>query len=308
MKFTQSPQTLLMIRPACFGFNDQTAVSNVFQQHDPAMNTSVHHDAIKEFDRMVELLSAHEIDVRVFEDTNSVIKPDALFPNNWISFHENGTIILYSMMAENRRWEKRPDIIETLKENFVVRNVIDLSDKEVSGKFLEGTGSLVFDHTHQKVYACLSPRTNTDLVHYVAKELNYEPITFNALDEKGRPIYHTNVMMCIGERFVVICLDSIKDENDQDVLLASFASSGRKVVAISYAQLHAFAGNMFSVKTAHGDEVVLLSENALQVLLPGQLKAISEHAELLPVKIETIEKFGGGSVRCMVAGIHLPKK
>lgn len=307
MKFTQQPHALLMVRPASFGFNESTAESNTFQRSEGRDAEAVLKNAQGEFDRMVDLLVSHEIDVRVFSDPPNPPKPDAIFPNNWISFHEDGTVISYPMLAANRRLERRSDITEILKKEFTVSRVIDLSLEENNDMFLEGTGSLVFDHLNRIAYACRSPRTHTALIVKVCKELGYRPVIFNAVDEKGIPVYHTNVLMAVGGKFAVICLDAIKEDTDQELLLAGFASSGHKVIAISYAQMYSFAGNMIEVLTRSGDPVVLMSETAFKSLLPGQIQGINRFSEILPVPVETIEKIGGGSVRCMVAGIHLPK-
>ena len=307
MKFAQQPHTVFLVRPASFGFNVQTSASNVFQTR-PAATVNVATRAIEEFDRMVDLLRAHEIDVRIFDDMPSPQKPDALFPNNWISTHEDGTVILYPMMTDNRRLERREDILEALEKDFDVTRRIDLSKEETSGKYLEGTGSLVFDHPRKLVFACRSPRTNPELVARVAAELGYTEIVFSAVDESGNPIYHTNVMMCVGEKFVVLCLDAIRDDHEQETLLNTFAENDLQVVAISFAQMRAFAGNMIELVSKAGDRVVVLSQTAFESLLPGQINAISKFADILPIRIDTIQSVGGGSVRCMVAGIHLPKR
>jgi hypothetical protein len=261
---------------------------------------------LAEFNRMTDLLSSHEIDVRVFDDTGGD-KPDSIFPNNWISFHEDGTVVLYPMMAPSRRRERRPDIMEKITRDFKVSQVIDFTPEELNGKFLEGTGSLVFDHPNKMVYACHSPRTHPELVQQLSTRLGYNPIMFDAVDEAGKPIYHTNVLMSVGKKFALICLDAIKKETDQDIVLDNLAGTDHKIIAISYAQMRAFAGNVLEVQNRDGDPIVLMSETAFQSFLPGQINAISEFADILPIKIDAIEKYGGGSVRCMVAGIHLPK-
>jgi hypothetical protein len=308
MNFSHSPRSLMMIRPAAFGFNPETAVSNVFQQKGTADPESVSGMALKEFDRMVELLMAHEIDVNVFEDSRDVIKPDAVFPNNWISFHEDGLAVLYPMMAESRRKERRTDIIDKLAETYVINETLDLSSEESDRQYLEGTGSLVFDHANCKVYACRSARTSDKLVKKLAARLAYSPVIFDAVDEKDLPIYHTNVMMSIGKKFVVICLDSIKNEADQDLILDNFSASGHQVISISFQQMNSFAGNLLEVEDKNGDAIVIISEAATKSMLPGQLNTITRFADLLQVNVQTIEKFGGGSVRCMLCGVHLQKR
>lgn len=305
---TQAPSSIFMVRPAAFGFNTQTAESNAFQVDDTDDSTSVQQKALQEFDRMVDLLRSHDIDVHVVDDTPVPVKPDAVFPNNWVSFHEDGRVILYPMLAENRRLERRATVVETLTESFEVSEVVDWSGEELSNHFLEGTGSVVFDYVNKLAYANRSPRTNEQLVNKLCALVKYKPIVFDAVDEKGTPIYHTNVLMCIGSKFAVLCLDAIPGDDDQEKILSAFAQTQHKVVAISYAQMNAFAGNMIEVASKNGESFVLLSEQAFHSLLPGQVDAISRFAEMIPISIPTIEKFGGGSVRCMVAGIFNPKR
>lgn len=308
MKFDQLPHAVLMIEPARFGFNDETASSNAFQQNVIGSSIDIAQLAIREFNQMVDLLRSHDIDVNVIKDTPEPAKPDALFPNNWISFHATGEVILYPMMAPNRRRERRPDIIDTLRADYQISAVHDLSYFEGESMFLEGTGSVVFDHVNKVIFACRSPRMHEVPLKKLASVLGYRPLVFNAVDEQGIPVYHTNVMMSVGNGFAVICLDAVHSDADQDALLNFFELSGTKVVAISYAQMRSFAGNMITVKTRSGEPMVLLSQTAFRSLIPGQINEITRHAELLPINIETIEKLGGGSVRCMVAGIHLPGK
>lgn len=305
---TQNPNSLLMVRPASFGYNSESAETNAFQVSDENDPVQISRLAVAEFDSMVELLRAHDIDVTVVDDTPTPPKPDAVFPNNWISFHQDGRVILYPMQPPSRRVERRLDIIEWLRKDYVISEVLDESTHEQNQFFLEGTGSLVFDHINRIAYACRSPRTNEELVKRICAHLNYKPIVFNAVDEKGVPIYHTNVMLCVGSKFVVICLDSIHSETDQDAVLDSFATTGHKVVAISYDQMRNFAGNMIEVRDKAGQPYVLMSQAAFDSLLPGQIDAISKFVEPLPIPIPTIERYGGGSVRCMVAGIHLKKR
>jgi hypothetical protein len=302
MKFQQQPHTLLMIRPKSFGYNSQTESSNAFQNKGE-LDTRL---ALKEFDKMVDVLMAHEISIEVFDDTLEPEKPDAIFPNNWLSLHEDGRVVLYPMMAENRRLERRPDIIEKLKNRFMINDVLDLSTEESNARYLEGTGSIIFDHSNRLAYACRSQRTSEILLAELCKKINYKPIMFDALDELGKSIYHTNVMMGIGEKFAIVCLDAIRKDEDQELVLENMANTNHKVISISYDQLKSFAGNILEVKSASGENILLISDTALRSLLPGQVNAITRFAELLPISIPTIEKIGGGGVRCMVAGIHLP--
>jgi hypothetical protein len=302
MKFQQQPHTLLMVRPKCFGFNSQTADSNAFQNQE-GEDSRLAND---EFHAMVRLLKAHEISVEVFEDTAEPIKPDAIFPNNWLSFHHDGTVVLYPMMAKNRRLERRPEMLDQLKDRFTITKVLDFSNEETKGHFLEGTGSIIFDHPNRLAYACRSQRTDEHLFAELCEKIKYKPVVFDAVDERGKAIYHTNVLMSICEKFAVICLDAIRKDEDQELLLKSFLNTGHKVISISYDQLRSFAGNILEVKSQSGENFLLISETALSSLLPGQVNAITQFTEPLVISIPTIEKIGGGGVRCMVAGIHLP--
>ncbi len=307
MKFSQAPSSVLMVRPSSFGFNPQTAITNAFQIEQTESLLEVSRKALDEFNTMVDILIAHDVDVIVVDDAADPHKPDAIFPNNWISFHEDGTVILYPMLAENRRLERTIPVIEILKSKFQVSQTVDLSGFEIENQFLEGTGSVVFDYPNRIAYASRSARTHEPILKELCKKINFKPVLFDAVDEADQPIYHTNVLMCIGSKFAVICLDAIKKDEDQEILLQSFADTHHQVVAISYEQLRLFAGNMIEVRTKSDESVILVSEKAFLSLLPGQLDAISKHAELIPVSISTIEQYGGGSVRCMVAGIFLPR-
>lgn len=307
MKFSQTPSAILMVSPAAFGFNQQTSQTNAFQQVLDVNPSEISKLAQEEFNRMVDLLRAHDVDVRVVADSNSPEKPDAIFPNNWISFHQDGQVVLYPMLAENRRLERNLYVIESLKMDFNISEVLDLSDYEKQNRYLEGTGSVVFDYANKLAYASRSARTDEVVFHELCNRLGFSPILFNAVDESGIPIYHTNVLMCIASKFAVLCLDVIKEDNDQEILLNSFSKTGHQVIAISYAQMQSFAGNMIEIQTKNRESLILLSEAAFNSLLPGQLHAMNKHAEVLPISIPTIERFGGGSVRCMVAGIFLPR-
>jgi len=304
--FSQQPHTLLLVRPACFGFNAQTSGSNAFQLREEVARPDIQEKALKEFDQLVDNFFSTSISCLVVEDKPVPEKPDALFPNNWFTTHEDGKVILYPMLAENRRAERRSDIIDLLKKQFTVSQIIDLSGEENKGRILEGTGSIIFDHVSRIAYACRSPRTDEVLFLELCKSLEYEPVIFSSVDESGKPIYHTNVMLWIGEKTVGICLDSIQNDGDQEKVLSSFERTNHKVVAISYQQMKSFAGNMLELKDKRGDHYLAMSTTAFDSLLPGQLNEISKYAEPLPVSIPTIEKYGGGGVRCMLAGIHLP--
>jgi hypothetical protein len=302
MKFQQQPHSVLMVRPKSFGFNPETAASNAFQSKGEEDMKIV----LGEFDKMVDLLRAHEISVHVIEDTPEPVKPDAIFPNNWLSLHQDGAAVLYPMMARNRRLERRMDIIEGLKDVFQIHKLIDISKEENHERFLEGTGSIIFDHVNRFAYACRSPRTNESILNELCEKIGYKPIVFDAVDETRKPIYHTNVMMSVCEKFAIVCLDAIQNDADQEKVLENFNNTNRKVISISYDQMKSFAGNVLEVKSQSGENFLLISETALKSLLPGQVNAITQFSEVLPISIPTVEKIGGGGVRCMVAGIHLP--
>lgn len=291
-------QALLLIRPAAFGFNEETAPSNSFQQSRLRNQEA----ALEEFDAFARNLSRCEIPVEIFHDTALPLKPDAIFPNNWFSTHENGVIILYPMLAPNRRKEKRTDIIDTLKKRYGYRTVHDLSAFETQGKFLEGTGSLVFDHACNIAYACLSPRTDKDALLESCAFTGCIPFPFRAFDRNQKPIYHTNVVMAIGENIAVLCPDAIA-EKERSAVRRMLELSGKTILAVSLPQLESFAGNMLFVKNKTLKNFVILSESAWRSLDNDQQKLLSEHAEPVISPLYTIEKTGGGSARCMIAEV-----
>jgi hypothetical protein len=304
----QSAPAVLMVRPACFGFNPQTAGSNAFQHLTLAQSQGVP-QAVAEFDALASALRQAGVEVIVAADTPAPIKPDAIFPNNWVSFHRDGTVALYPMLAPNRRDERREDVLQQVARegNFRVLRTVDLSPRETEGKFLEGTGSVVLDRTHRIAYACLSPRTDLDVLGEFAQILDYELVTFDALDDGGRPIYHTNVMMAVGTAFAVVCGACIPNEEHREAVFSKLRAAGRELVDISLAQMLQFAGNVLELATP-GGKLLALSTTALKSLLPEQRQVLERHAQLLPVAIPHIEHFGGGGVRCMLAEIHLPKR
>ncbi len=303
----QTTSQILMIKPAHFGFNIETAQSNAFQNKPDESDEMIHQKALQEFEAFAEALIAKGIEVYIFEDTSHPIKPDAIFPNNWISFHADGSLILYPMYAPNRRLERSLDIIESLGQTFQINRIIDLTDYETQNRFLEGTGSIVFDHVHQLAYACLSPRTDKDLFLKLCEQLNYRPVWFSAEDEQGQEIYHTNVMMCIGEGFAVICLDSIPDEQERTMLSNTLSNSGQQIIEITLDQMKHFAGNMLCLNNRQGENFLVLSATAYNCLSQQQKRELSLYAELLPLNISTIEKIGGGGARCMIAELFLFK-
>ncbi|MFM2228352.1 MAG: hypothetical protein RL664_1695 [Bacteroidota bacterium] len=300
---THFAQTVLMVRPAAFGFNSETAESNTFQRELKLSNEEILEQALIEFDGAVDLMRNHGIDVYVVEDSLIPTKPDAIFPNNWISFHENKTLILYPMEALNRRCERRLEVVLQLQQKFNFTNVIDLSHFESQGKFLEGTGSVVFDHQSKVAFAVLSSRTNEDVLKELCQRIGYKPFVFRAFDSNGHPVYHTNVVMCMGDDFVVICLKAIADEESRADLLKKFAQLGKKVLEISLEQMNRFAGNMLLLKDRHGRIKLVLSETAFQSLAEAQVSFLKSRAELIRFQIPTVEFIGGGSARCMLAEV-----
>jgi hypothetical protein len=302
----QTTSHILMIRPVAFGLNIQTADSNAFQNKS-ASQEEVQEKALVEFDDFVAKLRANGIDVTVIEDTPNPHTPDSIFPNNWISFHEDGSIYLYPMQAENRRLERREDLIDILSKSFSITEINDLSFTEEKGEYLEGTGSLVLDRENKLAYACLSIRTQEKVLEIFCKESGYKAVTFNAVDQNGMAIYHTNVMMCVGDAFVVICLDSIPDDPEQTKVVKAIEDSRKEIIEISLEQMNHFAGNMLQVKNKEGRSFLIMSTRAHQALNQRQLDEIGKYATILSSSLTTIEDNGGGSARCMMAEIHLPE-
>jgi hypothetical protein len=303
----QSTNHILLVKPAHFTFNTETAGSNAFQNVIQEKEEVVKTNVLKEFENAVSLLKSKNIDVTVVEDTLEPVKPDAIFPNNWVSFHSDGTVVLYPMYAPNRREERRLDVLDMLRKKFQIKNVVDLSKYEAEELFLEGTGSIVFDHRSKIAYACISPRTDEQLFVELCNYLHYQPVYFIAEDKKGKQIYHTNVMMCVAEKFVVICLESITDEKEKKVVVQSFKETNHEVIDISFEQMNHFAGNMLELKSASGKSVLVMSKSAYDSLTTKQKASIEKYAEMLPLPIETIETIGGGSARCMIAEVFLPE-
>lgn len=301
----QSTNSILMIRPVSFGFNEQTADSNAFQNRD-ADQQAVQDKAVAEFDGFVNTLKENGVSVTVIDDTPQPHTPDSIFPNNWVSFHADGNIFLYPMQAENRRLERREDIISKLEDSFKVAHVIDLSRFEAEHKFLEGTGSMVLDRENKIAYACLSPRTDQEVLKLFGEQAGYKIISFEATDANGKAIYHTNVLMCIGSGFAVICADSIPNPHEKVVVLESLRSTRKEVITISFDQMNRFAGNMLEVKNGKGETLIVMSQNAYQALDEEQRLALKKYGKLVYADISTIETNGGGSARCMMAEVHLP--
>jgi hypothetical protein len=300
---------IMMIRPANFGYNEQTAANNAFQSKDViADSNALTAIAIDEFDAMVDLLKAKGIDVMVVQDTLEPIKPDAIFPNNWISFHDNGFVITYPMFAPNRRIERRNDIIDLLKTKFEVKHRYSFEFYENDDIYLEGTGSMIFDRPNKIVYACLSRRTDPTLIDKYNTLMGTRSVVFKSVDRYGADIYHTNVMMALGQDFVVICMDSIPDNDSKDELRRVFADTEKEIIEITYEQMESFAGNMLEVIGDGGHRYLVMSQSSYNLLTTDQKQRLEKKTNLLPVAIPNIEKYGGGSVRCMMAEIFLPNK
>lgn len=302
----QTTSHILMIRPVDFKFNEQTAGDNKFQV--ASEQTDVQQQALAEFDGFVAILRENGVDVTVIDDTLDPETPDSIFPNNWVSFHEDGAVFLYPMHSPNRRLERRKDIIEALGERFELSHLSDLSFFEQQELFLEGTGSMVLDRTHKIAYACLSVRTDKEVLENFAMLSGYQIIAFDAVDADGFPIYHTNVMMCIGEKFAVVCLESIKNTADKITVLESFKTTHKTVIDISFDQMNHFAGNMLEVQNKEGESLLVMSEQALKALHGTQITALSAFSKIVTAPLYTIEQNGGGSARCMLAEVHLPLK
>ena len=304
----QQAAQVFMVEPTHFGFNAQTALSNAFQQEITLSKNQIKEQALAEFNQFVAKLRAVGIAVYPVKNSSSNALPDAVFPNNWISLHRDGSLVLYPMLAPNRSAERDPKIIDFLQENFAVKQLIDFTPAKDDGKIVEGTGSIVFDHLHQIAYACLSQRTHLDLFKEVCYKLDYQPIAFTARDKNEKEIYHTNVMMAIGEAYALICLDSIIDRAEREQVKNSLEKTGHEIISITYDQMSAFAGNALELVNQNGERFLALSQTAYNALTPTQIETIELTAQPLPIAIPTIERIGGGSVRCMLAEIFTPKR
>jgi hypothetical protein len=309
---TQITNTVLMIRPVQFRMNEQTAVNNYYQKVlEHTLPETVNTKAVAEFDTMVKTLKNAGIQVIVVEDSKEFDTPDSIFPNNWISFHKNGTIGLYPMFAKNRRLERKASIIEAVEaEGFKIETVVDYTAAEDDGYYLEGTGSILLDRENQKAYCALSERADEELFIEFCEDFEYTPVVFSAyqtVNNKRELIYHTNVMMCLGTTFAVVCLASIDDKKERKNLLKHLHEDGKKVIEISEDQVNNFAGNMLQLKGTNGQSYLVMSQSALESLRPAQVQLLEAHATIISSKLDTIEACGGGSARCMMAEVFLPK-
>ncbi len=300
--------TILMVRPAAFGFNKQTAANNFFQSSSSLTAEQLQQKAVQEFDNMVATLRSRDINVFVIDDTKEPVKPDAIFPNNWLSTSADGTVYVYPMYAPNRRLEKRDDILQLLANNFIVNDLQDWSEYEVEGLFLEGTGSMIIDYENKIIYACVSERTCRPLLEKFAAANGFNAFLFTATDKKNQPIYHTNVMMALGENFAILCEESIADESELIAIRHLPESTGRTIIPITKEQVHSFAGNMLQVKNNKDEKFLIMSQTAYDSLRKEQRELLETFSALLPIPVPTIEEVEGGSVRCMIAEIFLEKK
>ncbi len=302
-----------MIRPVAFRMNEQTAVNNYYQKVlDGLSQETVNAKAQEEFDTFVNKLRMVGVDVTVVDDTINPDTPDSIFPNNWISFHENGDIALYPMFAENRRHERREDVLDLLEDKgFVINEIMDYTSAEEDGYFLEGTGSILLDRKNDKAYCALSPRADEELFIEFCEDFEYTPVIFEAfqtVNGERKLIYHTNVMMCLGETFAVICADCIDDKKERKMVLDSLRGDEKEVILITEDQVNNFAGNMLEVKGADDRRYLVMSKSAHQSLTKKQIAQIEEHVTILSSSLDTIEACGGGSARCMMAEIFLPRE
>lgn len=307
----QTTDTILMIRPANFRMNEQTAVNNYFQEDLELKNAEINAKAQEEFDAFVEKLRAVGIKVIVEQDDEHADTPDSIFPNNWVSFHSNGDIAKYPMFAENRRRERRDEVFIRLEEEgFKIENIVDYTSAEHEGVFLEGTGSILMDRVNRKAYCALSPRADEELFIEFCEDFEYTPVIFTAnqtVDGSRLAIYHTNVMMCMAENFAVICLDTIDDKKERKNVVKHLKQDGKEVISITEAQMHQFAGNMLQLRGNNNQRYLIMSEAAHKSLTKNQITRIEKHCPIISSSLETIETCGGGSARCMMAEVFLPK-
>lgn len=298
-----------MVRPAHFGFNTETATNNAFQVNDKSLTVNeIHQKAIAEFDNFVAILRGRAVNVVVAEDQSEPIKSDAVFPNNWITSHGDGTMVLYPMNAPSRRSERADNVIKEIEKQFVVKKRIHLEHYEEVDTFLEGTGSMILDRVNEICYACLSPRTDLGLLDEWCEIMHHKRVAFHSVDTKGTDIYHTNVMMALGETFVVICMETIRNEAEKMNLIKHFELTKKEIIEISLNQMMLFAGNMLQVRNDFDETFLVMSKQAYDSLNASQIAHIQRHTEILYADIKTIETYGGGSARCMMAEIFFDKK
>lgn len=299
----------MLVRPKAFHFNVAAAGSNYFMSASSLSNQQQLDYALRGFDNLTELLDKHKVNLHIFDDQSVPSSADAIFPNNWVSFHEEGKVFIYPMQLQHRRNEKNQAFVKSIEEKgFLVKQIIDLSEYEASNQFLEGTGSMVFDYANHLAYACLSVRTNPIVLQKFACLSGFSPVVFKALDNQNQPIYHTNVMLCIGEKFAIVCAESIKHESSQKQLFNQLTENGRDLIKLDYQQLNSFAGNCLNISNRNADSLLVMSSRAFSSLQKKQIALIEKHAQIIYCDIDHIEKIGGGGVRCMMTEIRLPRK
>lgn len=308
----QTTSAILMIRPVQFRMNEQTAVNNYYQKTIDGLNPDrVNQLAVNEFDSFVAILRDAGVQVIVVDDTKDFDTPDSIFPNNWVSFHRDGSVALYPMFAKNRRYERKESILQAVEANgFQIKTIMDYTDAEHEEVFLEGTGSVILDREHRKAYCALSPRADESLFIEFCEDFEYTPVVFSAyqsVNNTRKKIYHTNVMMCLGDTFVVICLDSIDDKKEQKLVTSHLKKDGKTIIEITESQVNQFAGNMLQLNDAQGNSLLIMSQSAKDSLNSNQLNQLQSHAKIVSSSLNIIEACGGGSARCMMAEIFLPK-
>ncbi|MCS7004672.1 MAG: arginine deiminase-related protein [Cytophagales bacterium] len=305
----QTTQHIMMVRPASFGYNTQTAISNAFQHKvTDAELQEAQQKALAEFDGFVAELRKHGVKVNVIFDSEEPKKPDAIFPNNWITMHADGSIVLYPMYAPNRRWERRRSIIDLLKTHYQIIKEYDLSVYEEENKFLEGTGSMIFDRINKICYACLSVRTDKSLLEKFCQIYEYTPVVFTSVDASGKEIYHTNVMMSVAEKYAVICLESIRDSKEREHVVNTLKKTNKEIIDITLEQVNHLCGNVIELTNDKGESLLVMSEQSYKAFRPEQLAQIQKYSKIVYAPLYTIEKIGGGGARCMIAEIFLPEK
>lgn len=298
----QTTSTVFIVKPVRFGYNPQTAESNAFQKRT-GYGRDVQEGALREFLAYAALLRANGVNIALAEDTEDPRTPDSIFPNNWFSTHEDGTLVLYPMAMPNRRAERKENFLNIIKKHFEVKRTIDLTHYEEEGLFLEGTGSLILDRENKIAYACLSPRTSQEVLNDFCSQMGYRAISFRATDQKGIDIYHTNVMMSVGTTYAIVCLDAISDQSEREMVIQSLEKSGKKILNITHEQMNSFAGNMLELRSNEGKKLLIMSASARKSLTSEQNRELSKTYRLLSPQLETIETNGGGSARCMLAEI-----
>ncbi len=300
----QTTSKILMVRPIKFGFNEQTAGNNAFQVQG-IEQTNVGAKAIAEFDNFVKLLRDAGVEVNVIQDTAEPHTPDSIFPNNWFSRHADGTIVLYPMFAPNRRLERKTAVLDFLRTYHSPKKEVDLTHWESKNIFLEGTGSMILDREHNFIYACASIRTQKEALQELSKAIGYDYFLFDAIDQNGKPIYHTNVLMCVGEKFILSCMEAIHNSEEKAKFVEYAKKFNKEIIEISYEQMNNFAGNMLELKSANGEALIIMSKRAKESLSKEQISQIEKYCKIIAPDLTTIEDNGGGSARCMIAELFV---